>query len=90
MNWKKEVKKADKSSTSDKMLNDLTLLEKDINDAKDYVNMLNRKYLGFPLFMADEIIDKLEDVLYNIKQEKDGIKENSKPLTQGDKGYQAR
>ena len=43
MNWKKEVKKADKSSTSDKMLNDLTLLEKDINDAKDYVNMLNRK-----------------------------------------------
>ena len=90
MNWKKEVKKEDKLSTSDKMLNDLTLLEEDINDAKDYVDMLNRKYFGFPLFMAAEIISKLEDVLYNIKQEKDAIRENSKPLTQGDKGYQAK
>ena len=90
MNWKKEVKKEDKLSTSDKMLNDLTLLEEDINDAKDYVNMLNSKYFGFPLFMAAEIISKLEDVLYNIKQEKDAIRQNSKPLTQGDKGYQAK
>ena len=90
MNWKKEIKKEDESSTSDKMLHDLTLLEEDIHDAKDYVNMLNNKYIGFPLFMADEIIDKLEDVLYNIKQEKDAIRQNSKPLTQGDKGYQAR
>jgi hypothetical protein len=36
--------------------------------------MLHRGNFGRPFYMAEEIKDKFNDILYNIKQEKDSIK----------------
>ena len=68
MTWKTEIKK------NENLLNYLLGLEEKVINLRDSIDMLHRGNFGRPFYMAEEIKDKFDDILYNIKQEKDSIK----------------